>query len=118
MDGIESIIRQLEEQRNSVERAIAALREISGGQEPVITRRRGRRPSPKNPSGGSEMETANARSEGQRRRWAEKRVAAMAGPGKGRGLTEAGRKHLSEMMKARWAAKKRAGKKLAAKKRV
>jgi hypothetical protein len=102
-----SIITELELKRAAIERALSALREIGGeGPAPTASKRRGRPPGSKNQAGS--VEAGNARSEGQRRRWAEKKAAeAEAAPAakKRRGLAAAGRKRLSEMMKARWASK-------------
>jgi hypothetical protein len=104
-----SIIAELEQQRSAIDNALIALREVSGrgSVAPTAAKRRGRPPGTKN-QGGS-VEARNRRSEGQRRRWAEKKAAektASAKPAaKKRELTAAGRKRLSEMMKARWASK-------------
>ena len=96
------IIADLEQQRDAVDRALAALREIGGGGA-APAKRRGR------PRGRGKAAAANRRSEGQRRRWAEKKAAentsATKLAAKKRTLTAAGRKRLSELMKARWASK-------------
>lgn len=97
-----SIITQLEKQRAAIDNALAALREIGGATgAPAPAKRRGR------PPGRKEVisdDAVNRRSEGQRRRWAAKKANQTSTSNKG-GLTAAGRKRLSEMMKARWASK-------------
>jgi hypothetical protein len=100
-----SIIVGLEQQRAAIDRALSALREIGGTvAAPTAAKRRGRPPGSKNQ--GVSVEAPNRRSEGQRRRWAEKEAAEAAPATKKRsGLSAAGRKRLSEMMKARWASK-------------
>ena len=131
MNEIASVISQLEKQRDAIERALAALREIEGTGQPAIKRGR---PAQKTP-GGKRVMSAEGRARigaATRKRWAEKRAEETAAERtkaparKKRRLTAAGRKHLSELMKARWAsknppnagkkkapAKKRAGKKTA-----
>jgi len=57
-------------------------------------------------------------SEGMKKRYAEMRAQAsmpqqQRKPRQGSGLTTAGRKKLSDMMRARWAAKRKAAKKTA-----
>jgi hypothetical protein len=105
-NDVSSIIEGLEQRRDAIERALAALREISGAGGVAPAKRRGRPPGPRK---DISADTANRRSEGQRRRWAEKKAAENAATTKPavkkRGLTAAGRKRLSEMMKARWASK-------------
>ena len=103
MDDVSAVIGQLELRRNAIDRALAALREV-GGATVAPAKRRGRPPG-----SGKGATAANRRSEGQRRRWAKKAAAETSAPTKSakkrRGLTAAGRKRLSEMMKARWASK-------------
>jgi hypothetical protein len=94
LNGVEGIISELEQQRDGIDRALAALREVVGGSAaPAVAKRRGRPPGSKNRGGNTEAEAGKARSEGQRRRWAEKRAAA--GTGTGHGLTTVGRKKLA-----------------------
>jgi hypothetical protein len=95
LNDLASIITDLEQRRQAIESALTALREIGGtGFDEAVK------------SGGR-----NARSEGQRRRWAEKQAAEAASQkapratSKKRKLTAAGRKRLSELMKARWASR-------------
>jgi hypothetical protein len=106
MEDLTSIIADLEQQRAAIDRALTALREIGGTGSIAPAKRRGRPPGRKT---DVTVATANRRSEGQRRRWAEKKAAektAATKPAtKKRGLTAAGRKRLSELMKARWASK-------------
>src|SRR5437868_1465354 len=101
MDDLTSIITQLEQQRDAIDRALAVLREVGGTGDVAPAKRRGRPPG-----SGNAAAAANRRSEGQRRRWAEKRAlerpAATKHAAKKRRLTAAGRKRLSELMKARW----------------
>jgi hypothetical protein len=84
MEGFETIIAELEQQRAAIDNALAALREVDAA--PVASE-------------------GNARSVAQKARWAKK---ASASPQKKRVLTAAGRKALSEAMKRRWAAKRTA----------
>jgi hypothetical protein len=113
-DDFSSIITELEQQLGAIDRALAALREISGPAP--------RRPGRPRKDGSADVPAATEAApkkrvlspEGRRRiiaatkrRWAEKRAQeaqeAAPAPKKRRGLTAAGRKRLSEMMKARWA---------------
>ena len=82
MEGFDSIIAQLERQKEAIDRALAALRWIEGTQK----------------------EVGNARSIGQKKRWAAKNAA----PKKRGGITAAGRKRLAENMRKMWAAKRTA----------
>jgi hypothetical protein len=107
MEDVSTIIADLEQQRDAIDRAFAALRDVGGAAgEAAPAKRRGRPPgSMKTVS----ADTGNKRSEGQKRRWEAKKAAGTAvatkSATKKRGLTAAGRKRLSEMMKARWASK-------------
>jgi hypothetical protein len=101
LDGLTSIISQLEKQKVAIERALAALREVDGG-TPV---------APTTPT--AKRKAINKRSLAQKARWAAKKAAplqAMKGGmneiGKKPGMTDAGRKRLSEAMKKRWAVKR------------
>ena len=123
IDGLTSIIAQLERQKTAIERALAALREVEGvaPAPPPATVAAPASPATRKSS------TKNRRSEAQKARWAAKRAEAMpvvapdkAAPRKG-GMTPEGRKRLAEAMKRRWAVKragsavkKRAGRKKAA----
>jgi hypothetical protein len=100
------IITQLEQQRDAIDRALVALRETTDAAAVAPAKRRGRPPGRKLDIAAV---AANRRSEGQRRRWAEKRATEKTAATKRgvtkKGLTAAGRKRLSELMKARWASK-------------
>jgi hypothetical protein len=110
LDGLTSIISQLEKQKGAIERALAALREVDGG---ALV-------APTTPTAKSKA--TNKRSLAQKARWAGKKAAPVQATEGGMneiskkpGMTDAGRKRLSEAMKKRWAVK-RAGS--AAKKRA
>jgi hypothetical protein len=118
---LNGIIAQLEQQKTAIERALTALREVGGTQAPaaspaIAATRKGR------PKGTG----LNRRSEGQKKRWAAKKVAESAAvavpqkpePRKPR-FTPEGRQRLAEAMKQRWAVKRAAtvAKKAARKKR-
>jgi hypothetical protein len=111
-DGLANIIAQLERQKTAIEKALTVLREVEGIEAPTAAESpRTRRP------------VKNRRSEGQRKRWAAKKVsvsapvvAASEKAAPNRRLTPAGRKSLAESMKRRWAAKRAAGKKRSPKK--
>ena len=101
LDGLTSIISQLEKQKAAIERALAALREVDGG-------------APAAPATSTAKRKAtNKRSIAQKARWAAKKAApvqaiegGMNEIGKKSGMTDAGRKRLSEAMKKRWAVKR------------
>lgn len=100
LDGLTSIISQLEKQKAAIERALAALREVDGGAAAPATSTATRK-------------ATNKRSLAQKARWAAKKAApvqAMEGGmneiGKKSGMTDAGRKRLSDAMKKRWAVKR------------
>ena len=85
MSDFDLIIASLEQQRAAIERALEALRGVSGTSAPA-TKKRGRPPGKK--TGG-------------------RRILSPTGPAAKEhgGLTAAGRKRLSDAMKARWASK-------------
>ena len=101
MSEIGNVVKQLEAQRAAIDKALAALREASGGEV----------------SGGSAPEPVAAsandrRSAAQKARWAAKRAAETAAPATRKGgMTPEGRKRLAEAMKRRWAVKRAAAKK-------
>jgi hypothetical protein len=99
---LSSLIIQLQQQRDAIERALSALRDIGGNTSaPSPAKKRGRPPGRK-----FSPETRRRMSEAQKRRYAEKKAPEAAPAVKKRaGLTAAGRKRLSAMMKARWASK-------------
>jgi hypothetical protein len=123
--GLKQIITQLEYQKTAIERALAALREVEGIEAPTPSA-----PTPGVPVKRKGGKVRNRRSEGQKKRWAAKKVveepaptasAPKPAPRKVR-LTLEGRERLAEAMKRRWAVKRaasavrKAGRKRAAKK--
>ncbi len=125
MNEIESVISQLEQQRDAIERALAALRDIAPAAKKLG------RPPGKKARGGKGHMSAEGRArigEATRRRWAEKR-AAEAAPGKKTGrpakkasggkrsISPEGRARIAEAARRMWAAKK-AGTKTAREKAV
>ncbi len=93
MNGIETVIQQLEAQQHAIDAALAALRGVAG-----------------TATSTHQVTNGNARSIAQKARWAAKRAEAAAANGgaqKG-GLTAEGRRRLAENMKKRWAAKRTA----------
>lgn len=87
MNDVDNIISQLEQQRTSIDRAIAALREI-GGQPPK--KRRGRPPSKHLNQGTAPVAAASQPAPKKRR------------------LSPEGRRRIAEALKRRWAAQKAA----------
>lgn len=108
MSDLSTVISELEQQRAAIERAVSALREITGPR-PGRPRKSAQTAVPKkrvlSPEGRRRIIEAT------KRRWAAKRAAETAqgkiapAPGKKRTLTTAARKRLSDLMKARWASK-------------
>jgi hypothetical protein len=109
-DGLNGVIAQLERQKTAVEHALAALRDVEGIGAPasaasVPAKRRGR------PKGSG----SDKRSEGQKKRWAEKKAAQAApaampqksAPRKPQ-FTPQGLEKLAEAMRQRWAVKRAA----------
>jgi hypothetical protein len=80
LNEMQNIISQLENQREVIDRALTALREITGiGAPAATTEKRGRPPQKK--QGGKRHMSAEGRAriaESTRRRWAEKRAADAA----------------------------------------
>jgi hypothetical protein len=76
LNDVDSIISQLEKQRDAIDRALAALREVEGGSAPA--KRRGRPPAQKksvakrvlSPEGRAKI------SEAAKRRWADLKKSA------------------------------------------
>jgi L-2-hydroxyglutarate oxidase LhgO len=108
VNDVESVISKLEKQRSAIDRAISALREITGspttGPDVVESKTKKRRLSP---------EGRKRIIEATKRRWAAKRTAQTAAvPARSRRgkLSDAGRKRLALAMKKRWASAKNAGK--------
>ncbi len=117
IDGLTSIIAELEKQKTAIERALAALREVEGIAPAALA------PASSAPA---KRKVSNKRSLAQKARWAAKKAAEATPPAtpakasrKG-GMTPEGRKRLAEAMKKRWAVKragpavKKAGRKKAA----
>ena len=110
-EGIAGIIAQLERQKEAIERALVALREVDGFAPPAATEPASSEPPTRAVSGSRR----NGRSEGQKKRWAAKKAAeaapavtqAKAARRKVR-LTPEGRRRLAEAMKRRWAVKRTA----------
>jgi hypothetical protein len=135
MDGLASIIERLERQRAGIDKALAALRDVDGTEtseatpEAPATRKRGMTPEGKKrlitalkkrwalkkaESEAAEGLPVNRRSEGQKRRYAEKNAAAPVAAKKATrkgAISEEGRLRLAEAMKRRWAVKRAAAKK-------
>ncbi len=113
MNDVENVISKLEKQRSVIDRAISALREITGspakGPDVAESNTKKRRLSP---------EGRKRIIEATKRRWAAKRAAQagtpkrVAVPSRSRRgkLSDAGRKRLALAMKKRWATAKKAGK--------
>jgi hypothetical protein len=117
VNNVENVISQLEKQRSAIDRALSALREITGS---AATRVDGHRISQ------SKTKKRHLSPEGRRRiiaatkrRWAAKRRGQAGAPKRAtvpsrsrRGkLSDEGRKRLALAMKKRWAAVKKAGQK-------
>jgi hypothetical protein len=118
--SLNEVIRKLEQQRASIEKALAALHEIEGGapadsgpapNAAPAAGQRGRR------KGGMTPEGRRRLSEALKARWAAKRSggsepaaapARTAAKNDGGGISAEGRKRLSEALKKRWAAKRAA----------
>jgi hypothetical protein len=108
VNDVENIISKLEKQRSAIDRAISALREITGspatGPDVAEGKTRKRHLSP---------EGRKRIIEATKRRWAAKRAAQTAAvPSRSRRgkLSNEGRKRLALAMKKRWAVAKKAGK--------
>ena len=113
MNDVENVISQLEKQRSAIDRAISALREITGspttGPDVAESKTTKRHLSP---------EGRKRIIEATKRRWAAKRTAQagtlkrVAVPSRSRSgkLSDGGRKRLALAMKKRWATAKKAGK--------
>ena len=109
MTDIESIIGSLEQQRSAIERALEALRDVSGASVPAA-KKRGRPPGKKASASGKRVLSQEGRASiiaAAKKRWALAKKEGKQKPAakKRGGLTVAGRKRLSEAMKARWASK-------------
>jgi hypothetical protein len=109
-EGLNGIIAGLERQKTAIERALAALRDVDGGES---TPRAEVSVTPATRKGRMTPEGRKRLSAALRKRWAL-RKAADAAPvvsaqqpirRKG-GMTEDGRRRLAEAMKRRWAVKR------------
>jgi hypothetical protein len=113
-EGLAGIITQLERQKTAIERALAALRAVEGGEAPATA------PPVQMERAAAAPPVANKRSEAQRKRWAAKKAAAEAvpdtpaeisekvAPRRKARFTAEGRARLAEAMKRRWAVKRAA----------
>lgn len=116
LNGIENIIRQLEGQRTSIDRALEALREIAGLEAPVTVKRRGRPPGKK--KGGMSAEGRARIGEATRERWAAKKAAEAKAAKKTsklpaqkkvkRSMSAEARARIAESARKMWAKKKAA----------
>jgi hypothetical protein len=101
---IQSIIADLQEERDRIQQAIDALAGTTGSTSNGV--RRGRKP-------GQWHMPADARRRiglAMKKAWAKrkgKKVASTPKKARNSGISAAGRKRISEMMKQRWAAKKK-----------
>ena len=123
--NLSEVIKKLEQQRTAIENALSALRELDSPGFDATAAAPARRGRPPKRKGGMTAEGRRRLSEALRARWAAKRAGTAAKPAaaaksapaaksaaapkaakrKG-GITAAGRKKLSEALKARWAAKR------------
>ena len=112
MNDIDAVITQLEQQREAIDTALAALRNIGGSSQ---SRTQSAAPAQGGPRKRILTPAGRRRiAEAARRRWAEKRAAEgvqTKAVKKGRGprknqITPAGRRRLAEAMKKRWAIKR------------
>ena len=117
MNEIKSVISQLERQRNAIERALAALREIG---DSAASPEEKRASSPQKTRGRKRRMSAEGRArigEATRKRWADKRAAESSAAqttrkpskkrgGKKRQISPEGRARIAEAAKRMWAAKK------------
>lgn len=104
MNHLSGIIADLENQRNAIDRALLAVREIGGTAGVTTPKRRGR--PPKQPDAATNVTATDGRERqraAMRRYWATKRAGGSNVATKKRGQAAAGRRRLSEAMKARWA---------------
>lgn len=124
-EGLTGIIAQLERQRLAIDKALEALREIEGTEAPRA------RPTKQVAKKTSAKSARDRRSEGQRKRWAAKKAAAMGSESTAEAaaqtpdkrpthsrVTPEGRQKLADAMKKRWAAKRAAATKTSRKTRA
>ena len=106
-DDLSSIIADLVQHRDAINRALDALGEIDG-EQPLKMRTRPPQQSGATKTSDVARDGRQRQIEAMRRYWAAKKAGGVAVAKKATkkgGLTPAGRKRLSEMMKARWASK-------------
>jgi hypothetical protein len=116
VNDVENVISQLEKQRSAIERALSALREITGS--PAIGADGRRRTQSKTKKRQLSPEGRRRIIAATKRRWAAERRGQAGAPKKAAGaslsrrgkLSDEGRKRLALAMKKRWAAAKKAGK--------
>lgn len=104
MTDIDDIVAQLERQRAAIDRAIEALRNVTG--QIIATRKS--EPKAATANRGNNTDGRQRQIEAMRKFWAAKKAgkSAVKKAAKKGGLTEAGRRKLSEAMRQRWAAKR------------
>ena len=83
MGDLSGIIKQLEDQRAAIDKALAALREISGVVPATTTTKRRGRPKKTVRRGGMSEEGRRRIAEAQKARWAAKKKAEAQGRAKG-----------------------------------
>ena len=116
MNDVENAISQLEKQRSAIDRALSALREITGSAATADGRRISQSKTKKrhlSPEGRRRIIAATKKRWAAKRKGqagAVKRAALPSGSRRGK-LSAAGRKRLALAMKKRWAAAKKAGQK-------
>jgi hypothetical protein len=121
-NGIQEVIRKLEQQRTAIERALTALREVDAeaeSSEPAEAVAASPRKATK--KGGMTPAGRRRLSEALKRRWAARKAGTGPAPNatasaksatsakKKGGMTPEGRKRLSEALRKRWAAKRASG---------
>lgn len=115
-NGLNEVIEKLEQQREAIERALTALRDVGGSAGASgATTSAGRRPGPVR-KGGMTPDGRRRLSEALKKRWAAKRAASAVrskatkskAVKKSGGMTPEGRKRLSDALKKRWAVKRAA----------
>jgi hypothetical protein len=114
-NSLKEIVKNLEQQRTAIDRALAALHEIDGTGLESVKAATPAAPATAGPrkavrKGGMTPEGRRRLSEALKARWAAKRSdAAVPAPAKQKGgMTPEGRKRLSEALRKRWAAKRAA----------
>ena len=112
MNEIENMVAHLERQKEAIDRALSALREVGSGTVSVQDVIEDKIPGRRRLSAAARKKMAEA----ARKRWAMKKSQSSDQPKsaakakKTGGISEAGRNKLAEAMKRRWAVKRAAGK--------